>query len=95
VWSYYLDPARVSANQVAFRVTTEINTNHKDNDVAALGFHGMGRKETVVFKLSDVLAQRQDVQGRAKHGSMIAGPFRSNTDRLHSFRAHFLVTPDN
>jgi thiol-activated cytolysin len=95
-WLYRIDPAKVAANQVMIIVTCDINTNHKDNDFASLGFHGMKRQETRSYKLNDVLVTSvTDI--KAKYGSMKPGPFASysGSDRVHQFRAHFTVMPKN
>lgn len=96
-WNFYLDPAKVAANSIAIKVTCNINTNHKDNDIAALGFHGMRRNEVRTYRLSEVLVNSQEVATKAKYGSMILGPFGSysGSDRVHNFRAHFTVSPGN
>jgi hypothetical protein len=96
-WIYYLDPAKVATNSIAIKVTTNINTNHKDNDIASLGFHGMKRNETRTYKLNEVLVTSQEITTKAKYGSMIAGPYPSysGSDRVHNFRAHFTVTTAN
>ena len=96
-WNFYLDPAKVATNSIAIKVTCDVNTNHKDNDIASLGFHGMKREETRTYRLNEVLVNSQQIATRAKHGSMIAGPFASyaGSDRVHNFRAHFTVTTAN
>jgi Thiol-activated cytolysin len=93
-WTFYLDPAKVASNNIAIKVITNINTNHKDNDIAALGFHGMRREETRTYRLNEVLVTSREIATRAKYGSMITGPYPSysGSDRVHNFRAHFTVT---
>jgi thiol-activated cytolysin len=96
-WTFMLDPAKVATNSIAIVVKTDINTNHKDNDFAALGFHGMKRVEARTFRLNEVLVTSQELRTRAKYGSMIAGPYPSysGSDRQHNFRTHFTVTTAN
>ena len=96
-WTYYLDPAKVASNSIAIKVSVNINTNHKDNDFAALGSHGMRRTETRTYKLNEVFVTSQEIRTKAKYGSMIAGPYSSysGSDRQHNFRAHFTVTTAN
>ncbi|MGF2412195.1 thiol-activated cytolysin family protein [Ferruginibacter sp.] len=96
-WTFYIDPAKVASNSVAIKVITEINTNHKDNDFAMLGFHGMKRAETRTYTLNEVLVNSQEKTTKAKYGSMITGPYASysGSDRVHNFRAHFTVTAAN
>jgi hypothetical protein len=96
-WTFMLDPAKVATNSIAIVVKSEINTNHKDNDFASLGAHGMKRIETRTYRLNEVLVTSQEIQTRAKYGSMIAGPYSSysGSDRQHNFRAHFTVTTAN
>lgn len=95
-WRYQIDPAKVATNEVAIIVKCNINTNHKDNDVAALGFHGMDRVETQQFTLRDALLDINSAT-EVKYGSLIVGPFTSHSrsDRQHEFRAHFAVQADN
>ncbi len=95
-WRYQIDPAKVATNEVAIIVKCNINTNHKDNDVAALGFHGMDRVETQQFTLRDALLDKNSAT-EVKYGSLIVGPFTSHSrsDRQHEFRAHFAVQADN
>lgn len=90
-----LNPIAVNENRILLRFRCEINTNHKDNDIAALGFHGMDRIEVVdkmlneVFVGSDQIAARQNDY---KYGTFTAGRWCSNTNRLHCFYALFTVT---
>jgi hypothetical protein len=94
-WKYDLDPAKVAAGEIMILTKCNINTNHKDNDFASLGFHGMSRVETKTFSLAEVLIKNSERTTKGKYGSMKAGPFSSNSNRAHSFRAHFTVTADN
>lgn len=96
-WRFTFNPAKVASNDILFVFKCNINTNHKDNDFAALGFHGMKRVEERSFRLSEVLVNSQEVSTRAKYGSIQVGPFDSFTgsDRQHRFRAHFTVTAAN
>lgn len=96
-WNFYIDPT-VPQNRIAIKVISNINTNHKDNDFAALGFHGMNREESKTFKLDEVYITKEKLQaGEKRYGSMIAGPYTSHagSDRQHAFRAHFTVTAGN
>ena len=77
------------------RFRLNINTNHKDNDIAALGFHGMGREEVIDRMLPEVFAASDIIQSRPndyKYGTFRAGRFCSNTDRVHCFYALFTIT---
>lgn len=96
IWRYQLNPNKVGTNEIAIIVKCNINTNHKDNDIASLGFHGMNRVETQQYTLRDVLLNNRDPK-EVKYGSMIVGPFSSHSrsDRVHQFRAHFSVQADN
>ena len=90
-----INPLLVNENRIMLRFKVNINTNHKDNDIAALGFHGMNRTETVDQMLSDVFVPRDIIQSRPndyKYGTFKAGRFCSNTDRVHCFYALFTVT---
>jgi hypothetical protein len=72
-----------------------INTNHKDNDIAALGFHGMKRTEVVEKMLNEVFVGSDQIAARPgdyKYGTFTAGRWCSNTDRVHCFYALFTVT---
>jgi Thiol-activated cytolysin len=96
-WRFRLDPEKVKTNSILIVVKCDINTNHKDNDIAALGFHGMKRVETQSFRINDVIATSQNLRTdpNKKYGSMIVGPYTSysGSDRNHNFRAHFDVMP--
>jgi hypothetical protein len=93
--SLTVNPVLATENRVMLRFKANINTNHKDNDLAALGFHGMNRVETVdkmlneVFVGSDMIASRPNDY---KYGTYMAGRWCSNTDRVHCFYALFTVT---
>lgn len=93
--SLTLNPTLVNENRIMLRFRLNINTNHKDNDFAVLGFHGMNRVETVDKMLSDVFVGSDQIQARPsayKYGTFTAGRFCSNTDRVHCFYALFTVT---
>jgi hypothetical protein len=93
--SLTVNPILATENRVMLRFKVNINTNHKDNDLAALGFHGMNRVETVdkmlneVFVGSDMIASRPNDY---KYGTFMAGRWCSNTDRVHCFYALFTIT---
>jgi hypothetical protein len=97
VWTFFVDPAKVATNSIAIKVTANINTNHKDNDFASLGFHGMRRDETRTYRLNEVLVNTTEIATKAKYGSLIVGPYTSysGSDRVHNFRVHFTVSPAN
>jgi hypothetical protein len=93
--SITINPLLATENRVMLRFKMNINTNHKDNDFAALGFHGMNRVETVDKMLNEVFAGSDMIQSRPndyKYGTYVAGRFCSNTDRVHCFYALFTVT---
>ena len=93
--SIAINPLLATENRVMLRFKININTNHKDNDFAALGFHGMNRVETVDKMLNEVFAGSDMIQSRPndyKYGTYVAGRFCSNTDRVHCFYALFTVT---
>jgi hypothetical protein len=96
-WRFSFDPAKVASNDILFVFKCNINTNHKDNDLAALGFHGMQRVEERAFKLNEILVNSQELSTKAKYGSIQIGPFLSHagSDRPHNFRAHFTLTAGN
>lgn len=90
-----LNPTMVNENRIMLRFKMNINTNHKDNDLASLGFHGMNRTETVDRMLNEVFVANETIQARPndyKYGTFTAGRFCSNTDRVHCFYALFTVT---
>ncbi len=90
-----LNPMLVNDNKIMLRFKLNINTNHKDNDIAALGFHGMNRVETIDKMLPEVFAASDAIQaspGRYKYGTYTAGRYCSNTDRVHCFYALFTIT---
>ncbi|MFN9710093.1 MAG: thiol-activated cytolysin family protein [Bacteroidota bacterium] len=90
-----INPLIASENRVMIRFKIDIKTNHKDNDFAAVGFHGMSRPETIDKMLSEVFVSRQTIQSRPanyKYGTFSAGRFCSNTDRVHCFYGLFTVT---
>ncbi|MFT3979344.1 MAG: thiol-activated cytolysin family protein [Ferruginibacter sp.] len=94
-WSVMLDPKLVADNKVMVKIKMNVNTNHKDNDLAVLGFHGMNRTETVERMLPDVFASADMIQrnqAKYKYGTFKAGPFCSNTDRSHCFYSIFTIT---
>lgn len=96
-WRFTFNPTKVASNDILFVFKSNINTNHKDNDLAALGFHGMKRTEERSYRLNEILVNSQEVSTRAKYGSIQVGPFDSfsGSDRSHRFRAHFTVTAAN
>jgi hypothetical protein len=90
---YKLDPRIYAAGGYFLKITSEIKTNHKDNHLASLGFHGMKTAVVRDVPLKDALLDPSLVRTDHKYGSYIAGPFSSESNRLHSFRAHFTVKP--
>lgn len=95
---YLLNPRKVAAKEVVIRIYMNINTNHKDNDFAALGFHGMNRVEMREYRLNEVVKTREDYNQKRnaeyKYGTLKAGNFCSNTDRMHCFYSLFSITND-
>lgn len=90
-----LNPIAVNENRILFKFFCEINTNHKDNDIAALGFHGMNRTERVEKMLNEVFVGAEQIaanENRYKYGTFTAGRWCSNSDRVHCFYALFTVT---
>ena len=90
-----LNPIAVNENRILLRFFCEINTNHKDNDIAMLGFHGMNRTERVDKMLNEVFVGAEQIaanENRYKYGTFTAGRWCSNSDRLHCFYALFTVT---
>ncbi len=90
-----LNPRLATENRVMLRFKIEINTRHKDNDLASLGEHGMRRVEVVDKMLNEVFAASDMIQARPgnyKYGTFTAGRFCSNSDRVHCFYALFTVT---
>jgi hypothetical protein len=95
VKSLTLNPLLVNENRIMLRFRLNINTNHKDNDLASLGFHGMNRVEVVDKMLNEVFVPSDMIAGKPndyKYGTFTAGRFCSNTDRVHCFYALFTVT---
>lgn len=95
VKSITLNPMLVNENKILLRFKMNINTNHKDNDIAMLGTHGMNRVEVVDRMLPEVFVASETIQARPnnyKYGTFTAGRFCSNTDRVHCFYALFTVT---
>jgi hypothetical protein len=93
--SISLNPLLANENRIMIRVKANINTNHKDNDIAMLGFHGMNRTEQVDKMLNEVFVGSDMIQSRPasyKYGTFTAGRWCSNTDRVHCFYALFTVT---
>jgi thiol-activated cytolysin len=90
---YKLDPRVYAAGGYFLKITTDIKTNHKDNHLASLGFHGMKAAVVRDLPLKDALLNPSLARTDHKYGSYIAGPFSSESNRLHSFRAHFTVKP--
>jgi hypothetical protein len=91
-FQYQLDPRVYAAGGYVLKVTTDIKTNHKDNHLAMLGFHGMKHPVVREIPLKDALYDPGQAD-KEKYGSWIVGPFSSESNRLHSFRAHFTVKP--
>lgn len=92
-WVYVLDPRVYAAGDYVLKVTTDVKTNHKDNHIAMLGFHGMKRPVTREIPLKDALFDESQAATKHKYGSWIVGPFSSESNRLHAFRIHFTVKP--
>jgi hypothetical protein len=90
---FKLDPRIYAAGGYFLKITTDIKTNHKDNHLASLGFHGMKSAVVRDVPLKDALFNQSLARTDHKYGSYIAGPFSSESNRLHSFRAHFTVKP--
>lgn len=97
--NYFLDPKVVADGRVLIKFSLNINTNHKDNDLSALGYHGMNRVETRDYRLRDVIKTSEEVtrgsSGAYKYGTLQVGKFCSNTDRQHCFYGLFSVTNTN
>ena len=90
-----INPMLASENRIMLRLKLNINTNHKDNDFASLGAHGMNRVEIVDRMLNEVFVGSDMIQGKPadyKYGTFTAGRFCSNTDRVHCFYALFTIT---
>jgi hypothetical protein len=92
--TYLLDPRAVSERRILVRVSINVNTNHKDNDFASLGAHGMNRVETRDAFLHDIVKTSEQARTNAefKYGTWEVGKFCSNTDRVHCFYGLFSVT---
>ncbi|WP_166437231.1 thiol-activated cytolysin family protein [Niastella caeni] len=93
--SITINPMLANENRIMLRFKCNINTNHKDNDLAALGFHGMNRVESVDKMLNEVFAGSDMIQAKPndyKYGTYVAGRWCSNTDRVHCFYALFTIT---
>jgi hypothetical protein len=91
---YRLDPRVYAAGNYFLKVTTDIKTNHKDNHLATLALHGMKAPVVRDERLQNTLLDPKEApDGKHKYGSWIVGPFSSESNRLHSFRAHFTVKP--
>lgn len=86
-----INPLLANENRIMLRFYLNINTNHKDNDIAMLGFHGMNRTETIDKMLSEVFIG-SDQAASKKYGTFMTGRFCSNTDRVHCFYALFTIT---
>ncbi|WP_165933554.1 thiol-activated cytolysin family protein [Arundinibacter roseus] len=97
--TYFLDPKVVADGRVLIKISLNVNTNHKDNDFAALGYHGMNRVETRDYWLKDVVKTSEEVargsSGTYKYGTLQVGKFCSNTDRQHCFYGLFSITNTN
>ncbi|WP_207510567.1 thiol-activated cytolysin family protein [Longitalea luteola] len=90
-----INPVLASENRIMLRFYLNVNTNHKDNDLAALGFHGMNRQESIDKMLNEVFVGSDQIQSRPndyKYGTYMTGRFCSNTDRVHCFYALFTIT---
>lgn len=92
-WVYMLDPRVYAAGNYYVKVTTDLKTNHKDNHIAMLGFHGMKRAVTREMPLKDALFDQSQAETKHKYGSWVVGSFSSESNRLHSFRVHLTVKP--
>lgn len=86
-----INPLLANENRILLRFKLNINTNHKDNDLAMLGFHGMNRTETIDKMLNEVFVGSDQLQSK-KYGTFMTGRFCSNTDRVHCFYALFTIT---
>jgi hypothetical protein len=92
---FTLNPIAVNENRIMLKFFCDINTNHKDNDIAMLGFHGMKRTEEVDKMLNEVFAGSEQIaanENKYKYGTFTAGRWCSNSDRVHCFYALFTVT---
>lgn len=97
-WEFYVDPAKMSNNQILLVTKCRLEAEHKDNDFAAPGWHGMGNEEARETRLGDLLrnTQRQNqLEGDNNSRILVAGPYQSNTDRPHAYRAQFKITAGN
>jgi hypothetical protein len=86
-----INPLLANENRIMLRFYLNINTNHKDNDLAMLGFHGMNRTETIDKMLNEVFVGSDQLHSK-KYGTFMTGRFCSNTDRVHCFYALFTIT---
>jgi Thiol-activated cytolysin/Ricin-type beta-trefoil lectin domain-like len=89
-WEFYVNPAKMSNNQVLLVGKCRLEAEHKDNDISSVGWHGMRAEESREVRLNDLLNNNgnQIVGGKL----FKLGEFISNTDRQHGYIAQFIVS---
>lgn len=117
IWQFNLDKQKLNANRILVEVRCLLEAEHKDNDFAATGWHGMPREGYYSFRLLDAnspalssdleLRGDEEDEGAADNGNdrkhnisekydimhryAVAGPYDSETNRWHRYRAVLAV----
>lgn len=86
-WEFWIDPRKMSNNQILLVTRCKLEAEHKDNSFAATGWHGMRNEERREVRLQDFLNSGKSF--------LLAGPYDSNTDRWHAYRAQFKLSAGN
>ncbi len=92
---YTIDPEVYANNRVIVEFTMKATTDHKDNDFAKQGIHGMPRAETRTIPLQELIpesATKPTAEADKPLYTYKLGGFASNTDRIKIFNALFTIS---
>ena len=92
---YSIDPEVYAKNRVQVEFIMQATTDHKDNDFASQGIHGMSLPVTKKLMLKDLVTLKQTIQTDKLIYTYKLGGFQSNTNRNKVFNALFTITPND
>ncbi|MFN0175083.1 MAG: hypothetical protein ACKVU0_10580 [Saprospiraceae bacterium] len=99
-WTYKIKKDKLEKGQIYVVIRCRLEAEHKDNDWAATGWHGMAEEAEYGFRWHEApcigLIDKDNRGDSADRGDQnycytVAGPYASKTDRWHAYRAVFIL----
>jgi hypothetical protein len=88
--TYIIDPNIYKDGKVLVKFVMKATTDHKDNDFASQGIHGMQNEVVKEMMLQDLIPTEEQIKSNHIYTYKL-GPFPSNTNRNKFFHAMFSV----